>query len=61
MKTGQMVGHQLQGSVGVAVRLAQFPAQSRLKFQQEVGNSSGEIGSPKIVLLLIFCFKMEPM
>jgi hypothetical protein len=50
MKAGQMVGHQLQGSVGVTVRLAQFPA------QQGVGNFSGEI-----ILLFICCCKMEPM
>jgi len=55
MKAGQMVGHQLQRSVGVTVRLAQFPA------RQGVGNFSGEIVSPEIVLLFICCCKMEPI
>jgi hypothetical protein len=61
MKAGQMVRHQLQGSVGVTVRLAQFPAQNAKNLKQCVGNSFGNIGSPKIVILFICCCKMEPM
>jgi hypothetical protein len=61
MKAGQMVGHQLQGSVGVTVRLAQFPAQNANNCSKELEISLVKYTVPKSFLLFIGCCKLEPM